>query len=85
MTRPEDRGAGTVDRPLTDAQERALIALASSLDFWGDDFWDKPCRDARTLLRLGDLGLAELRFHPTMHTQARITPAGLELCRSMGD
>ncbi len=72
------------DRPLTDAQERALIEL---VDRRGSEReWAKPCRNSTTLFRLSELGLVELRFRSgTLDVEGRATDAGVDLCHSMGD
>ncbi len=76
------------DRPLTDAQERALIRLADRLSSrWGP--WLPSgvggCR-TNTLESLDRLGLAEVRMRPPrLDVAARITKAGLDLLATMGD
>lgn len=81
-----------VDRPLTDAQERALIRLDELWDKWvtggpkAREPWGKPCRETRTLGALSDLGLVELRLrYGSLDREARITEKGRELLRGMGD
>lgn len=71
----------SIDRPLTDAQERALIHLSES----GAGLFVCPpgCRPA-TLDVLARLGLVELREQPLV-TSGRITEEGRALLRSMGD
>lgn len=75
----------SVEYPLTDAQERALIALSNHHAMHGPEQWTKPPGvQAPTLYRLATLGFAETREYP-MTTLARITDEGSELLRSMGD
>lgn len=83
----------SVDRPLTDAQERALIILADAWDDWTNggpqarEPWrHKPCRNVQTLEALKRLGLIDVRlYHSTLEWEARITQEGLSLVRGMGD
>lgn len=74
------------DRPLTDAQERALIRLADRLSSrWGPWLPSGVCR-VNTLESLDRLGLAEVRMRPPrLDVEARITKAGLDLLATMGD
>jgi hypothetical protein len=77
------------DRPLTDAQERNLIALVKQQDGFRDGKrtreWIRPGQygtRANTLGSLKRLGLAEDRFSPGLY---RPTDEGRKLCDSMGD
>lgn len=65
---------------LTYAQRDALFRLAEKPEKWA-----KPCRDVRTLERLRNLGLVELRLtgRPFYDFQARIGPAGAKLAREL--
>jgi hypothetical protein len=90
----------TKDRPLTDAEERTLIALADHEDDYRakhpatgvfremayDAGFIRPacCRNSTTLYNLADRGLVETRERP-MTPVARITDEGYRLVRSMGD
>lgn len=72
------------DRPLTDAQERALIFLADRAPVWCLG----ATRSVTTLQALERRGLAEVRpylGYGYFRWEARITSAGLELIGTMGD
>lgn len=72
-------------RPLTDAQERALIALADHADKYDENAFSKPPGvQAPTLYALARLGLVKTQERPTT-VIARITSDGLDLLHSMGD
>jgi hypothetical protein len=86
------------DRPLTDAQERALIRLVSISGRHEGRGWFRTsrfCRSTTTATVLARLGLVELRFAPQLHFgiarlsgsqyEARVTAAGREMLDSMGD
>lgn len=73
------------ERPLTDAEERCLIALAAALDR-GVSEWSKPCRSSTTLFALAERGLVETRMRDySLDYVGRITPAGYALVNGMGD
>lgn len=80
------------DEILSDVQVETLIRLDGLWDSWVNggpkarEPWGKPCREARTLTVLAGLELAEIRFRRgSLDLEARITKAGRELVRSMGD
>jgi hypothetical protein len=70
------------DRPLSDAQERALITIADHAPGWTSN----SSRSVTTLDALKRRGLIEYRFStPWSRYEARITPAGVAMVNSMGD
>jgi hypothetical protein len=70
------------NRPLSDAQERALIRLARD----PERFHYKICRAETTLDVLERQGLVETRlWHYSLDREARITAKGLALLATMGD
>lgn len=66
-------------RPLTDAEERCLIALAGR-----PTDWFKPCRNDTTLWALREAGLVRVQIRP-MCAVGQITESGIAMCNSMGD
>jgi DNA-binding PadR family transcriptional regulator len=75
----------TPDRPLTDVQERALIALRDYNDTYGGDAWHKPQGTSKTTLEVLER-LGFVRVRTSMVTEvARITDEGRALLAGMGD
>lgn len=81
-------------RPLTDAEERCLIKLAdrrddsragkTELDRPMEEWKRNPARLDTTLYNLRDRGYCEVR-RSWGNAEGRITDAGYELVRGMGD
>ncbi len=66
---------------LTYPQSQALRVLARHAPAW----CRKPCRSMTTLEALKKRGLVEMRFMAYWDWEARITEAGTQMLKTMGD